>query len=226
MVKIFCTYSGGEKSTIGGEGFDSVCNVSGAALSCLADDSVIYADIVSGNRERRGGCRPFKVLASSWGVQEMNTLLSGIDDYGIEKKGSSFNGDGHEQCLMEEADVPSSPKEKGDNGDELQWLKTEFAKTNAKAESCMSLLKVVLEDVKFIKSQLLVGTKSNVGKQDAGIPRRDGDDRVNDDFKGTGDAGERHDAFGGFDKTPDFKELGDAGERHYAFGCFDKTPSK
>ncbi|OMO57625.1 hypothetical protein COLO4_35220 [Corchorus olitorius] len=245
---------------------------------CIIILQVMCADIVLGNRERRRGCRPLKILASSWGVQEMNTLLSGIDDYGIEKKeardepklsdhdvqtddcnkknmygleedtimswsddcedvkGSSLNGDGHEQCPMDEADVPSSPKEKGDDGDELQWLRMEFAKTNAKVESCMSLLNVVMEDVKFIKSQLLDGSKSYVGKRDEGIPRTYGDagERQNafgsfdntPDFKESGDAGERHNAFGGFDKTTDFNESDDAGERHNTFGSFDKTPTK
>ncbi|OMO62313.1 hypothetical protein COLO4_33138 [Corchorus olitorius] len=187
---------------------------------CIIILQVMYADIVSGNRERRRGCRPLKILASSWRVQEMNTLLSDIDDYGIEKKlinirdepklsdhdvqtddcnkekhvrllpiglrggyhyvmGPSLNEDGHKQCPMDEADVPSSPKKK--------------------VESCMSLLNVVMEDLKFIKSQLLDGSKSYCGKRNEGIPCRDGD------------AGERHNAFGGFDKTPDFKESGDGG---------------
>ncbi|OMO85791.1 hypothetical protein COLO4_21437 [Corchorus olitorius] len=216
-----------------------------------------------------------EILASSWGVQEMNTLLSGIDDYEIEKKGSgdepklsdhdvqtddcnkekhgleedtimswsddcedvkgpSVNGDGHEQCPMDEADVPTSPKKKGDDGDELQWLKMEFAKTNAKVESCMSLLNVVMEDVKFIKSQLLDGSKSYFAKQNEGIPCRDGDggERHNafagfeksPDLKESRDGAERHNAFGSFEKNPDFKESMDGGERHNAFGGFEKTP--
>ncbi|OMO71734.1 hypothetical protein COLO4_28081 [Corchorus olitorius] len=52
---------------------------------CIIILQVIYANIVSGNRERRRGCRPCKSLATSWGVQGMNILISSIDDYGIER---------------------------------------------------------------------------------------------------------------------------------------------
>ncbi|OMO77148.1 hypothetical protein COLO4_25315 [Corchorus olitorius] len=78
----------------------------------------------------------------------------------------------------------------------------EFAKTNAKVESCMSLLIVVIEDVKFIKSHLLDGSKSNIGKRDEGIPRTDGEHGLNHEFKESGDAGVRHNVFETFESTP------------------------
>ncbi|OMP03679.1 hypothetical protein COLO4_10271 [Corchorus olitorius] len=130
---------------------------------CIIILQVIYADIVSGNQDRRCGCRPCKSLATLLGVQEMNTLISSIDDYGIERKDlreelnpyhhdgerdefskekncSKFFGDDNQNFPMEEDYVGSSPTAKVVDGDGKQHfpMEEDYVRSSPKAKGVRS----------------------------------------------------------------------------------------
>ncbi|OMO56224.1 rho GTPase-activating protein 32 isoform 2 [Corchorus olitorius] len=138
---------------------------------------------------------------------------------------------------MEDDYVRRYPTAKGDDGYGLKWLKNEFARSNAKFDSCMSVLNVLMEDVKFIKNRLLDGSernefgsnrcnmedtnfsRENVRKayEDEGIPRTDREHGIREDFKNSL-------PHVGYDFSYRQKDFGVHG--HDEFGSYQSTPPK